>query len=417
MRNRVLFVGDFNRADFQYAATLIKDDADVFFIEYVNDKAITGDDYKQYGKAIFWKDYRSAFDLLDRVKPTKVVFFFLESYNHIALNVASKLRGITTYHLEHGLRCYKRYNALKAHHSKVLKVKQRSLSGRVKGFISRAAEFKDRLKTRLFFSNTIKEAPNSEKEFLKEYYAVRSRNSILDTFEKIRNEYRMPDKYISFSPLVFRYHQIHEALRGDFPVECIGVPNFDAFYFLRDREWKDGDVLFIDQPFLEQNRYGWTKQNKEQFLRDISGLVGQMGKKLYIKLHPLNRREVFQVIGSEQHVVIMEDSNWFNDLNAISVVLGFHSTLMMPFVAMKGVCCFSLNVHPEIDEAVLPSMLESKAIKTVRRLDELKECFENISSEYEEQLQYKEEFTLQWLYKFDGKSSQRLRNILLDEAA
>jgi len=417
MKKRILFVGDFNRADFQYAAKLIKDDTDIFFIEYLNEKAITGSEYRQYGKALFWKDYRSAFDLLGKIKPSKVIFYFLESYNHIALNVACKLNGITTYHLEHGMRCYKRYNALRLHQNQVIKTVSKSPSGRIKAFFSRFDGFNDRLKTRRFFLNTVKESPLAEKEFLQKYYRIRSRNNVLDTFAKVKSEYRMPDKYISFSPLVFRYHQIHESLREDHPVKCIGIPNFDVFYSLQNATWVNKDVLFIDQPFLEQHRYGWTKENKEQFLRDLSSLVKKMGKKLYIKLHPLYRKEVFQVIESESHVVIMNDKDWLQKLHDISIVLGFHSTLMMPFVAMKHICCISLNVHPDIDEGILPSMLESKAIRTIKSLAELHNCFDDIFSVYKEQVQYKEEFTLQWMYKFDGKSSQRLRNILLDEAA
>ena len=73
MKSRVLIVGDFNRNDFQYAAKIIKDDAEIFFIEYLNKKKVKLSRNSMYGEVLFWKDYTSAYDLLEKIKPVKVI--------------------------------------------------------------------------------------------------------------------------------------------------------------------------------------------------------------------------------------------------------------------------------------------------------------------------------------------------------
>jgi hypothetical protein len=213
--------------------------------------------------------------------------------------------------------------------------------------------------------------------------------------------------------MVFKYHQVHESLRADYPVECIGVPNFDVFYPFQSIQPLSADVLFIDQPFLEQHRYGWTKQIKKDMLKSLSRLALKYDRRLYIKPHPSSFMDVFVAIEKEDHIIILRNEAWSEIIPLIKTVLGFHSTLMIPFIALKHICCISMNIHPDIDVAILPSVLESDAITKVNSLEELEKCFAELNSILEKQLQHKDEFVHQWLYKFDGKSSERLKNILL----
>src|SRR5688572_32206261 len=106
-KRRLLIVGDYNRKDFVEAFCKCKNDFEFYFIEYALRSEVKADYYKAYGKAIFWKDFNNAYSLLKEIKPDKVIFFFIESYNHAALNVACKNLKIPTYHLEHGFRDYK----------------------------------------------------------------------------------------------------------------------------------------------------------------------------------------------------------------------------------------------------------------------------------------------------------------------
>ncbi|HEX2535871.1 MAG TPA: hypothetical protein VHK69_19145, partial [Chitinophagaceae bacterium] len=103
MKRRFLLVGDYNRNDFLEISRQLKE-VDFYFIEHINAGAITNKEAGKSGTILFWKDFKSAFDLLDQVRPDKVLFYFIESFNHVALNAACKIKGVPTYHLEHGLR-------------------------------------------------------------------------------------------------------------------------------------------------------------------------------------------------------------------------------------------------------------------------------------------------------------------------
>ena len=57
--------------------------------------------------AIYWGDFTSPYDILNFVKPEKVVFMGVISGYAIGLNIACKNSGIPTYYLKHGL--YQQY--------------------------------------------------------------------------------------------------------------------------------------------------------------------------------------------------------------------------------------------------------------------------------------------------------------------
>src|SRR5690606_6600082 len=134
------------------------------FIEFTSSSELNNNLFENYGKNIFWKDYYNAFDLLNKIRPNKVVFFFIESYNHVALNVACKELGIPTYHLEHGIRNYE-FVKIKSENKTLLKA---SLNNKeeIKNLITKS----DRFKTFLFFFRTILSSNFRSAAFLIKYY-------------------------------------------------------------------------------------------------------------------------------------------------------------------------------------------------------------------------------------------------------
>src|SRR5690606_35376467 len=144
--------------------------------------------------------------LLDKIKPYKVIFFFIESYNHVALNVACKQRNIITYHLEHGVRDFERSTLIEKLGR--AEIKKNNLNK----IISAVPIIYTKYKTRSFFLTTIKRTEGDAKKFLLDYFRIRSKNSIHHTFELITSEYGVADTYISFSPEIFKAHQIADHL-------------------------------------------------------------------------------------------------------------------------------------------------------------------------------------------------------------
>lgn len=411
MRKRILIAGDHNRNDFLFIARLLKGDADFFFIEYLNDKDIKNRDCLALGKVLFWKDYSDAYDLLDSVKPDKVLFYFIETFNHVALNVACKVKGVSTHHLEHGVRFplsyYKAINASQAI------VKKPSLINRIKVY----ADLYDKYLNRQFFINTKNKSPKEESSFLSQYYKVRRSNEVFETFEKIKSPLRLPDSYISFGPLIFAFHKQLENLPDNYPVQYIGIPQFDDFYKFQNVEKYNCHVLFIDQPLHEQGLYGWTEIEKENFLSQLLKVVVKQHRKLFVKPHPWNDSRVYNELKSSPHVQFVSD-NWDDIIPEISIVLGFSSTLLLPFMALKHTTCFAMEVHPtKLQIPYSQFMIESGACDAIINLEELERILKDLSAYKNKQSNTKEQFIKRYMFKFDGLSGERLKKIVLGEVS
>ena len=253
------------------------------------------------------------------------------------------------------------------------------------------------------------------KEFLYKYHSIRKRNSISATFEKISDRLRLPDRYISFSPLIFNYHKELEKLPGHYPVNYIGIPSFDHFVKWKSLSSCGENILFVDQPWFEQKLLGWTMKYKSDFLKELTTVAHSLNKKLYIKPHPWNDRSLYEVI--QDKIIVFED-NWETVIPDINIVLGFSSTLLMPFIAMDHVTCFTLEIHPQKSEAEYSNFLvKSNACHPVRGFEDLRIKIMNRNLWHQTQKENKNYFIENWMYKFDGKSSERLRKVLIEDEA
>lgn len=412
-RQRILLVGDYNRSDFLHVAKLLHAEADFFFIEHVNKTYIRNDECFKWGTVLYWKDYNNAYGLLKKIKPQKVIFYFIESYNHVALNVACKVHRIPTYHLEHGLRFSVSFyrdvhESRKGQEKKPVKQKA--------GFNIKQAF--DKYRNRRFFQNTIVESPVAEGRFLQQYYAIRSTHNIYDTTKKVKNPLRWPDVFLSFSPVIFKFHKELEDLPDGYPVRYTGIPVFDHFFSWKNLTKSGSNVLFIDQPLYEQNLFGWTSAYRAQFLKSLAQTIVATGKKLYIKPHPLNDIQSYSALNPFNGIEYVTD-DWAAVVPDIDTVIGFSSTLLLPFMAMQHIGCLTMEVHPQ--HGAVPYsyfLLDSGVCHAVASFEELKAKLEKRGEWYSRQRDFKENFIENWMYKFDGKSSERLRSILMaDEVA
>lgn len=406
-KERIILVGDYTREDFLFVAKLLKAEADFFFIEFLNKKELVSWKHREYGKEIFWKDFSDAFDLLEKIQPSCIVFYFLEAYNHVALNVAARMKGISTYHLEHGVRFF--VEGARFNYDTPQPLLKKILSNPVVF----ASDAFDRLKNKRFYNNTLQRSEGKAKECLEEFYKIRSTHGILDTFKKARNELRWPGEYISFSPLVFEYHKSIEYLPENYPVHVIGIPAFDHFAQWKNLEAVSNGVLFIDQPLHEQNLMGWTEAFKKEFLSQLSYVVNRSGRKLFIKPHPWNDKGLYQNILNDANTIVV-DNDWNNIIHQLDTVLGFSSTLLMPFMAMEQICCFAMEMHPiKGAKAYSYFFLDSGACNAVHSFEELEGNLSDSKCWHEKQKLMKKNFIDKYMFRFDGKSSERLKDILL----
>lgn len=413
MKIKILLVGDYNRSDFLFVAKQLHKQAKFYFIEYLNKKELKNEECLKYGDVLFWKDFSDAYDLLENINPDKVLFYFIESYNHVALNVAAKIMNVPTYHLEHGLRGSVSFS--KNISGSVKRSPKKNILRLMKN--NQPLVIWDKILNRRFFSNTIKESTGEARSFLKEYFEIRSKHSTLETWQKLQNSLRLPGSYISYSPSVFRFHKELDLLPDNYPVYFTGVPGFDNFFKWKNLENPNENVLFIDQPLHEVGLMGWTREYKLSFLEEIAHTITNHGKKLYIKPHPWNDSGIYDKIVKRKGVVIFTDQ-WEDVIPEINTVIGFSSTLLMPFMAMDQICCFTLELHPKTGDLPYSQfLLESGACHAVNNIKEFSIKLKERECWHQKQRYLKEQFISDLLYKFDGRSTERLKNILLGEVS
>ena len=410
MKENLIIVGDYNRSDFLYVARVMHEHYNIYFLEYTHEAEIISDQYKKWGKAIFWGDYKDALDLVDQIKPKMVVFYFIETFNHVALNVTCRYKGIRTYHMEHGIR---NYEMLQANINHIAGQRKLTLAD----MLRKLKDIRSRVKGRFFFQNTVAKLPETYSHFLKEYFRVRGSKTVFETFCEVNNPLRIADSYISFSPKIFQFHKKSDHLPESYPVHFIGCPSFDYLADSAINISAGNNILFIDNAFETYHIFGWHEENKIQFLDQLVSFVESRNKKLWIKPHPYANEKVYAASKKCRNVSFIEDEKNFDEaINDSKIIIGFYSTLLMPMMAMEHTVCFSLEMHPSSPEKE-PSMflVETGATKKINNWEQLGNAFENLDEISDEQKRFKKKFIEDWLYKFDGKSTERLRNILLNE--
>ncbi|NEM98260.1 polysialyltransferase family glycosyltransferase [Pontibacter burrus] len=411
-KERLLILCDHNRADFLLPYKRLKEEAELFFLEFASERSITNYSYKEYGEAIFWSEYKDAFALLEQVRPKKVIFLWIDSYQQVALNLACKLKGIKTYIIEHGIRDWRANIELEKYFFNPAKS---SLSSRVKEL---SLELIPRFKTRLFLLKTLKNLPEPEKSFLSNYIKLRRRSTFHTVKQKVLSELRLPSAYISYSPKVFSVHQHFDNLRPDFSVHYIGVPMYDELAnHIHNVEpvSKSNNILLVDQGLANRNLLGWNKNSYKQFLKNLSNYCQSAGFTLSIKFHPSDTNAIRNYDLGNLPANVIDDAQLAQILPHTPVIIGFFSTLLLPLAALPHTTLITLENHPIGKLDVSKSFVDAGVAHPVYSLDELPAVLGNIEQLHQQQLPNKKKFEEEWLYKFDGKAGERLRDILLND--
>ncbi len=411
-KGTVIIVGDYNRTDFLYIAQIIHQYYDIYFLEYTHKAEITSEQYKEYGQSVFWGQYKNALAMIDQIKPNMVLFYFIESFNHVALNVACKFAGVKTFHIEHGIR---NYEVLEANLNQIIENEKPSIGS----FVNKLNNLKSRIKNRLFFQRTVRALPKPYKCFLEQYFQVRSSKSVFETFKEINNPLRVADTYISFSPKIFEFHQKSDYLPQGYPVHFIGCPSFDYLAEVIDGQSGGTNILFIDNAFETQHLFGWDESNKIKFLSQLVNFAVAHNKQLYIKPHPYTVPKVYEAAKQNKRVTFIgSHKSFIESIIDTQVVIGFYSTLLMPLMALKNTVCFSLEMHPlKLKKEPSAFLVNTGATKRIATWEELKNAFDQLDQIHNDQKQVKNKFLKNWLYKFDGQSTERLKSVLLDEVS
>lgn len=381
----------------------------LYFIDYASKKEITNNFYQTYGNAIFWGDFNDVDDLLLQIKPHKVVFLFIESYFHIVLNLACKAHDIPTYLMDHGLRDLNIFLRLESH-----LIRQTT---KVSPFrhLKKVTQFSSRLKARLFLRNSVRRLSPAEFAFYQEFCSVRKSKGFIVTLKEINSPLRVADAYISFGPKVYEVHKHYDHLPNDKPVHFIGLPNYDHLAGLKPANTFKSQIIFIDQGLSSWHFFNWNEINYRQFVTAFAEICAKHGYQLLTKLHPAQPEADAKFWTSFPNVKLIDNNELLLQLPYSRLIMGFYSTYLLPLMALPFTTVVTLENHPMGRIDVSKSFIDAGVAHPVYDLDELHSILPNIEELHKKQLPNKAKFTADWMYKFDGKAGERLRDILLSD--
>lgn len=401
----VLIVGDFRRLDLHYLARAASKKYRVYFLELDIQTNPMNTAFKKYGQELRIQDFVNGFDILKSLNIVKVFFFSFVNIHEVLFNLVCKQISIPTIHVEHGVRDFDvTLNLNKLNKSR----ETSSVKIQIQSFIYKLRHCRELMHLRRFDRQTFESLSSDLKSFYKEYHDIRIKNNFLDTCMLINNPLRNPNRYISFSEVIFRFHRIKDHLDDQAQVDFIGFPQFDDLLDLD--ESNDRELLYIDQPFVEKSQFGWNTEFRKRLIQDIHDKIAKkFNYILKIKPHPTSDQSFFKSLESELERVKIIDAK---EIYSNDIVLGFASTLLIPLAAQKNTICFSLDMHPDIDFNYSAFLTNNEAIKQVSSIGDLMEEMDNLTALSQIQKRAKHLFIEEWMHIHDGNSFKRLLDVI-----
>lgn len=407
---RLLILGiDMNRNDLLKYFIPLKDKAFCYFLENFSPEEVRTSVASDIGEIIYWRDFRDAIELLEQVKPDKVVYALIDNYYHFALLFASRERNIPVVYVDHGIR---------------FEEESRQIVGMYNRKNFRIDLHKTYPKAILayykhsFFRKTLKKIRSKGKTILKKLFIDRTIMEY-NTFMIKHGHQLQPDEFIIYSEETWKYHKFKFGFKNNKPrIHLTGIPPLDEFVLLDQISYdqKPLGLLFIDQPLHEQNLLGWTKEGKISFIQTLSGIVAARGYTLFIKPHPWNE-EIYEeaMLACPEFELLRQLDLDFIEKN-IRVVVGINSTLLLGFCALQNYLTICISDHPVIFTPNLSrGIVKYQVAVEILKINELDEILSNSEKYLKEKLAHLENFHSEMMFSFDGMSGQRMINFLLAE--
>lgn len=391
IKKRILFVWWYNRVDLWKPFEQLKENFDYSLLFYKfkeeEQKSLPYDTY-------FWIDFASSFEIINKIKPDKVIFFGVVSHYTIALNYACKKNGIETYQVEHGVR---------GNLKEALKLENLNKIEEKKG-ANQLALSNNKLHPVLFFLRTFSlrdliVLPN----FISIFYLLRT-NKRYKALSSLRFKERRPDKYIVFTKWL---GTIYKERDGALDEQLIPIGNyfFDEYFqelpevFPKPTERY---YLLIDQPIYEvyQEIDG---QARDSFYKKLALFSKKNDAVLIVKLHPSDF--------ANNDLPEIDNLRYLKEGNNLELIVqskgcfGFFSTLLIPAIYHKPTVLFNVRS--------LQMLLDWQSFGVVELLDFVNFEIDDINFERIGADQASHQlFVEKYLYQADGKALARLKNEL-----
>ena len=341
-------------------------------------------------RRIYWHDYSSAFEILDSVRPDKVVLMSVDSGYAVALNLACQRRGVPTYILQHGLtRTLPEYLSMRQTRGGA--VGDEALGGskfRTLGFLFRSLSLHQLWRLPHLFA----------------YFWLQAKRGSWHAQKRLGSRATRPDFYICYTANNAQVYRELDASSVN-RTFLIGIPEFNEFFTRRPHSPRGEYYMLVDQPWA-QNQYCETDITKDDMINmylTLARYCQERNRKLVVKLHP----ESYGYDWLPEHPAIewKRDADNFVLITESDCVFGSNSTLMLPALYYRP--CFLIYYEPtafslDVCQCGLAQGCELKALT----LDQI------YFSDFQPESHAHTYFTKRYLDPADGQTLNRLADVL-----
>jgi hypothetical protein len=399
-KKKVLLHWWYDRKDLIRPFISMHEEFDFTVIFYKHPEQETSDLSQFPFKRIYWLDYDSPKRILNNEQPDLIVLFGFEGYYTIALLLAAKASSIPTCYVSHGLQgsladLLQKQN-LKIEDSTPMAYRKNNPLNKSK-----------RWKSIYFFLGALSLRNLRVWPFAIRYIFESVRKGSLELkLTRMQTPLRLPDYQVFFAPAYTRTYVERDNLSlknviysGPYTMDAQFT---DIFKTVGD-SGSGNHVLLIDQPMITLS----TVQMADFYLR-VGKSLQEIGKKLIIKLHPLNYNAEWLPIDAS--IEYSRDETSISQLvDKASACMGFYSALLLPVICKRKCILFNPG-----NNSIVKAWEEIGVAKVVDFYSFKSEDL--LLDDFVIHPQAKEKFIQEFIHDTSGRCTENLRNILLDIA-
>lgn len=290
----------------------------------------------------YWRDFATPADLLEKVRPDRILFFEIIDQRQIALNSAARRLGISAFYVEHGAAGDSATSMKRWSEVSYARAKVPYLLRRLKAFPSVLSS------KRFYYS----ELPKLIRDKSRGKYAFLPLRMLMHAsptkaLAGCIFRQRVPAFAILYNEC--NAEQFRTYMGRGFTEELLpGLPFFDSYY--QPAIQTGSHIMFIEHPYLEENLLGWTDLHHRQIADALHRFARERGRKVVVKLHPLSDINNWLRYGFDPKLVeVVQQGDQTHLLLSSALVLGFSSSLVTGLLcARKNVVLLGWHPKPHI---------------------------------------------------------------------
>jgi len=408
---KILLCWPYHRQHWVSVFNLLKNDFDFVFLNWA-DSSFEINSYTDCAKT-YWLNYKNIQQLVEEIKPDKVVFMGVDNPLTILLNHYCKKKHIPTYMMQHGIfhdyAAYIEEETMARQRAKLPRPADNKIIPERKGVNKKSGV--------LFFLNSLSFKTIFpfitifQIELLKRFLKSHTKAYRYTKYSSRRARF-----YIVFTRFCSGILKIRDGVSFDAMLEVGNQEADEIFKQVNQEELplysEKPYYLLIDDPLGEIADYNtngiFPKEDVNSFHQKLNQFALQNNKRLIIKLHPDSYNSTFFI--KDDNVTFVKQANIPNLIKFSSAVFGGTSTLLIPALKLKPACLFKYNnkfeLHRFMTDIDYCKVLDYQNFKTEEIIFD-----ENIADDK------KKKFTEAYLYSNDQASVNRIKDILLNKQA